>query len=504
MNSFYDLVDSLEVLGYYAEETDDIFSISFNYNKKLTSFIEYSYLSKLKNMFSECMNLYISSSINNEIDIFEFLEDEDELEDELRSIRINSSKFKLILNKEAFIKKKFGTLKNSNLIFFVNESSVLKYLDKDIYELENKIFNKDKKNTFVLGNSKTFLKNDYLMISNMQRENFAIEISDFDESPPNINTKKIISIRNELCNWINGTKWLCPDYIYFDFKNSNFIFSQKLRNMLLKYCVNISTAFIANYTNVDEQTGMLFSNINGSKKITVEYKNDVEYDIEMVKYIFQQYKWVYESNNSDKIGILRNTISMFLCDECKYSCYELMINKAADIYYSTCKTFDNYLNGKVKEYFEEQHKFREMLSNKCKDITNEIESIIETMNKNFLTSIGVILAGAIGYVAKSNIYILKVSIILYGLFMLANAIFYIPFYKLKVDEIISDYSEHVKTFKKFLGEKGIPDDKRIINIKKKFQIYWKRLIWINILLVLSSFLGAFYTKQIVDIIKKVI
>jgi hypothetical protein len=398
-------------------------------------------------------------------------------------------------------------LKNYNCNIFFSVANLINYLnDYTIQRLEQQLFSKEKNNIFLIINENVQLDNGLTLIIGGKS---LFEIDDyiknkFQTEPIDNNLKKIIEMRNEMCHWVNGTEWICPEYIYFNFDDNCQIFTEDLKRLFLKKSTNLIIPFIADYSEKDEVTNELLCNINGYKKIKVIINDCNSYDSKQVKYLFKLYKWVYADSNTDRICILRNIITIFLCGECVDSFYMQLLDKSYEIYKSVQNNFEIYLRGNVKEYFEERHKVREMITNKSKDITNEIGSIIETMSKNFLTSVGVLIAAIVGYIAKADLVIIRVSLFVYGLFILLNAVYSLPFYYIRVKGIIADYDEHIDTFRKTLIKEDIPDGKIINKNIISFYIYWIGSIIITIAIIVGSIISLIFTEKIIETLKKVL
>lgn len=409
----------------------------------------------------------------------------------------------LNINKVSLIEKifKIEIHDKFNIKLFFSDKNFLKFINQLSYkDLENKIFSQLKKTIIVILNKKILMNNDLVLIiggsANQEIEEYILNKID-----SNIDTnkyKKSIQMRNEQCNWIESTKWLCPEYLYFNSSTEGFYFTYEINQYFFKKTVNLILAFISNYTNKEDE--IIYSYINGYKKIKIQYVDNVIYENKMVYFLFKQYSWAYNGNNSDKLSMLRNLMTIFLCEECENSYYQVLLCSSEDIYKSVQNNFDIYLKNNVKEYFTETHRVREMISDKLKEVSNETNDLIGNMSKNFLTTIGVILGAAIGYLTKMNIYILKVAAIAYGIFILLNAILTVPYYKKRVNEINDNYLEHIDMFKKIVLPKHMPQ----IGIQKNitnFKIYWISYIVINVIILVITVLFILQTNFFVNLIK---
>jgi hypothetical protein len=240
---------------------------------------------------------------------------------------------------------------------------------------------------------------------------------------------------------------------------------------------------------------------NLGKKVRIDFSKLDNYLFNEVKYLFMLYKWVYSDNNSDRISILKNIITIFLCGECTTSYYTLLLRKSREIYKSVLNNFDIYLKENVKTYFEDRHKVKEMITNKSKEITIQIGALLEVMSKNFLTTAGIILVAMIGYLTKADLQILKIAVAEYGLFIVVNGLYYFPFYLVKVIEINHDYYEHIETFRKTLIPADIPEDSRIKKTNIIFYVYWGTSIVISLIVLEIAKLFVFNTSDFICFLK---
>jgi len=155
---------------------------------------------------------------------------------------------------------------------------------------------------------------------------------------------------------------------------------------------------------------------------------------------------VYSEKSPDRISILRNLTSIFLCEECNASYYELLLIKSKSIYKSVLENFELYFKENVKQYFTERSKVKETITNRYKDIANEINSIIDTMNKNLITTIGLVLGAIVGYIAKPNIIIIKVAAVCYIAFLIISGTYFFTYYRYRLYFIVNDFKDSLESF----------------------------------------------------------
>jgi hypothetical protein len=429
-----------------------------------------------------------------------------DMEDLVESTHISVFDAEIIIDKNAFVQKTLpGLIDTYNVKLFLNFANFLKHFENSsLLELEKNLFHKQKKFILLIMSESVILQNEYtLILGNRNRDYILNYINNrFNSNLPLHQDRSIIEMRNENCYWVESTTWLLPDHLYFDFSSDEFIYTSDIKNFFHGKSTNILMSFIANYTN--KETQLTFSNINGYKKISVEYKKLIDYSNDNVKYLYKQYKWSYGHNYSDKLGMLRNIISLYLADLPDRDYYSLWLDKSYEIYTSVLSNFDIYLKNNVEKYFGERHKIREVLNKKSKDILTEISSLLDTMNKNFLTAIGAVAAAIVGYLPKGNLNIVKLSVAVYIAYLVMSTSYYFPYYWFKMNIIIEDYNEHIVTFKTILIEKDIPKNTLMKKNKDKFLLYWWVSLLVTIIIICTAAYSLIYTREVIDLLKSML
>jgi hypothetical protein len=458
MDKFYSLIDMLNSLGYSSDENDRIFSMSFNYHKEIECFISYANLVEIKNIFPQYINLYISSSINHELDIFDFLEDEEEFNNEIKRLYNNAVKFKLIIYKENFIRGKIKKAENANLVFFIDNCNFYDYFSKDISFLESKVLKINKKNVFVLGNCETFLHNDFYMITNIKRDYFVEEIIEFTVNSTSNNTKCIIDKRNELCNWVDGSHFVTPEFLYVDFYNEKFTYNDDFGRLLCKRVIDLIIPFIGNFTGIVNDK--FISIISGNKRVEIKYDlGDGDYNKDACKKLFDLYSWIYEKSIFDKITICRNVISVLISAKCQGSTYKTIIDNSDWLIKSVQDNFDEFLQKNIETYFKEKNAIIDKLGSNISEVNNQISELTKLTITNITSLLGTAVAAVIGYIAKGDYTFIRLLSFLYLCYLLINSMFNLPISFIRVIQARKDFNSNKQLYLKLY-----PDDTRISNM----------------------------------------
>lgn len=397
----------------------------------------------------------------------EFIEDE------------NIIKLKIEFKKDKFIEE--FTESSHNCVFFTSIHETLNWLNKkDINQLET-CFSETNKTVILLLEDDISINNGYIYIINCDKYSISMSSNRFDET---FNDK--IKFRNDHCNWQNSTRWMTPEYLYFKFPNDYDTHYSELKNYFHKQTTNLIISYLASATYVEQ--GETLTVISGLKKISFAIKGKENYNQENIDYLYKTYKWVYSDEyNSDKIYMVRNLLTVYLCDQCSKDYYSLILEKSKQIYDTTISNFDVYLKENVENYFKERNNLRKLIHDTRIEISREIDAIISNITKNFLSSIGVILITLITYVNQGNKNMFKGALSLYIIFMVANLLFFIFHYKYKVAMIVEYFNNQLTIFDKILFGTHVPtEDESLGSVKKRFYWFYGIIIVLNVILIFAA------------------
>ncbi|NOH14894.1 hypothetical protein [Clostridium cochlearium] len=414
-------------------------------------------------------------------------------------IELKIDKKKYYLKQEEFknIKNKFTIIP-----FFYSKNFVNWIEQFNFKELEEKVFSIDKQIIFLINDCNYTLYNDNVLITNKNISNDIIQkfLKRFDIN----RNKEIARWRYEQVNWLDGTKWLNPDYFYFDFKCTNI--NELLKNYFLKNLVNLVIPHISNY--VVYENGNFLNTINGHKKITIKINELDNYSQEQVNYLYEIYKWAYTGKNSDKLGILRNLITIFLCEDCGRNYYELLLKKSKGIYNTAIKNFDIYLKENVEKYFEARQRTMDLIENKSNEVSNEISNTISNMNKTLFAFLGTIFTAIISFVENTNDILIKFLLISFIVYVVIYSSYYLSYSIIKVNQINKYYNEIIlKISDNLLGINTSEDNDNkkfsdsIDKNVKIFNWYWFITIVVNIVLIGIAFFSLEKLDGIVEVLK---
>lgn len=496
MESLYNFINLLKNCNVNYFEDSKIFSMEFNNNEVTGDLIKFKTIKNLKSEFPKHLNIYISSNAIDEIDLMEFLDDEDEFKEEVNIFFNKESKYKLTFDKNKYVEDKFGNLSIiSNIYLYVLENEFVKLFNLTYQQMETEVFKELKKNIFILGCSDTFFYNNFYMVTNIKQQKLIEEISNFINNRNVVDTRKLIQQRNELCNWIDGSHYLTPNSFHIDFNNLDFKSSEKIMKTILKKNTDLIIPFISNFTgNVDEK---YVSVINGSKRIEIEFNLDgLDYKLEQYNALYKLYNWIYEDLTFDKIIICRNVISILIAAKCNSHCkvekYKIILENGKWLLISVQDNFEKFLQGNISDYFKEKNKLVEQIKKDILGLSSQITELTKIMNTNITSLLGIAIAGVVGYIAKGETSLVKILAILYVIQLDINFVFNVPIVFIRFIQSILDLR-----FEKDMYIKYYTEDEQIKRIlkKNKFNIT-VFIIYFIFTIILTVILNYFMVKLI--------
>lgn len=457
-----------------AHKNDDIIyhnntiSITFSYFAGLEDIIAFDEIKSLNESYPKVMDIYKYTTVVNEINIFDFLEDKDEYEEEIINDKISESKYKLIINNIELIKC-IGNIKNEyNILVFVNTETLLKELEfkpQNYRDLEEKFY-KSNKNIIILIDSDTLFYNDFLIVIGLGRDDVPKKINKFFNHKNSKNS--ICELRNVSCSWVDATKYLNPNHTFFYKENPEFNIDDDIFNKLMKITANLAMLSISNFTG--EIEGVFKSVINSSKRIEIIYTDKIEYNYEECKNLYTMYKWVYDIPSIDKLNICRNVISALIVAKCQGNVLMTILKNSELLLHSLNDNLESYAQENVSKFFEEKSKKKKELLEDIKDITEQTESIIKLIVNNMTSLIAVSIAGVVVYMAKSSFLVVKILGILYVLQLDISLALSIPINSFKCSDTLNNFERIKKEYEKIyfkdndinIYEKKMKTNKRLL------------------------------------------
>ncbi|NFO10961.1 hypothetical protein FDB29_07530 [Clostridium botulinum] len=484
MDLFFDFINCIANLSSsHIFEDKKSFTIEFTYDKSVNKFLNDATLSQLNNIFLNTLSLYVIKN-NFEINLFDFIDDED-LINEVNKLNQNY-KLKIVFNKTSYIQENISC--NANVILFVQTKNLINKFNR-FSDIENDLFSTTKKNVIILYDSNDYFHNDFYMITNINRVSYLSEIEKFSNQSLSMNYENIINTRNEMCNWVDGSHFLIPEYLFVNFQNTDFESTDQMRTYILKYTVDLIIAFIGNFTGTISDENLTV--INGTKRIEIYYDLDIaDYTIESYDNLYKLYCWIYDNSTFDKINICRNVISILITAKCQGSSYKTLLTNSDWLLKSVQDNFKSFLKSNIKEYFKEQNILMNKLYDNISSISKQISELTKLSVTNITSLLGTIIAAVIGYIAKGDLLYIKILTVLYLSFLWINSLLNLPISIIRVFQYRNDFKSNKDSYEILL-----PDDQKLEKLKSRntfntvvYFIYIAITIIINIIITRIPFI----------------
>ncbi|AMN31773.1 hypothetical protein [Clostridium perfringens] len=484
MDKLFLFINQLEKYKANVTQKGDIIEFSLNYDKKLDSLISYNNILELNNLYPNTINLYIKNSCTEEIDLIDYIDDQDDFEGELKRLKPESSLL-IIIKFNEFINIFLKDYKSKITLYYSEREFLNKFNTTVDYVDIEEIFFKSDKNIVIIIKSELYLYNDKLLITNFQREDLKEEIKNFLNNAIE-DTSKAIQLRNTSCNWIGAPSKITPVDLYMDFDNEDFLLSDNLKRILIELNCKLIIIFFSNFTSNVE--GKYISTINGNKRIEIDdFENSSYYTENSYRELITIYEWIYKDGSIDKLSICRNLISVLISAKCQGSKLKTILDNTDLLLKSLHDNLEAYASENVNNYFKERNTLKKEISKDVNSINSQIDNIIKLLLTNFTSLIGISIAGVVGYIAKGDIFFIKILSILYVVQLNINCILNIPIYIIRSFEFHNDFNAKVKEYKELYF-----DDAALKKFKKRKKkntiILFVYFIIIFLIIVIINFL----------------
>lgn len=381
-------------------------------------------------------------------------------------------------------------LMNVNLLLFVHTQNFVQWFAPLNVE---EVFQKDRKTIVVLLDETHVLENEFVtVLGKCSTERILKKVE--EAQCFSYNKQKAIEDRNSNCNWGGGTKFVTPDYFYFD--SVSLTTPGNLRAMFDSKLISLAVAFFASLTQIENDK--LQSTINGYKTVKMDLSVRVPVNASSV---YSLYSWVYTSKTSDKLGILRNITSLYLKSDPAIN-LSLFCENIDDILNSAKSSFEIYLKENVKLYFDQKKKIEESIQAKVKEITQDISSVLDSMNKNVFAAIGLVAGGMLTYVNNGNKSLVVLALTLYIAFLLINTAFYGIYTFISVGQANKAFTNYIQYIKKTMTEDDVDSlvGDTVKDKKALFYRVWFAMLFLSAVLLITGLYAIYDINYLLSLV----
>jgi len=303
---------------------------------------------------------------------------------------------------------------------------------------------------------------------------------------------------SENCHFGNSDKYSVNPYHFHPTKDDN----QDFKNSFDSLCCLFSMIYIFDISSITD--ARLYFKINGFKAIQGEV--DINYDFQKGKKLFFEiFEWCYSSdgNVADKIGIVRNIISIHFKDK--------LLDLDNGVFTSIKSAFKTYLKENVSRYIELRGKIQDELnwiSQKSGEIVDRYISSYQKSIFTFLSFfISVFVLRIISKANSSSIFNKDATILSLAFLCLSIVFLVFSSWNLSVEKkrLKRKYQNLKERFKDLLVQKDIDNiltndiefDYEIGYIENRHKIYlWLWILTIAILLITVVAVSDYLTFEL--------
>lgn len=379
-----------------------------------------------------------------------------------------------------------NTLVNSINSIFINEQFNFPYIDVHYY------------NIIIIMDSDIYINNEFLTITSLKK----FKISKFENILNNnsILIKKIDFKRNN-CHLEFNSGDLPVDLFIFEYYDPNFNITNIIKSSINSLIIKLALIHLCNIATLDDSNINL--KFNGERVIDISIPRCSIIEFENIKHLIELYNIAYSSLKIESLYMIRNTISLYICDDCSINpliSFNINIKDIIDAckYNLQIASINN-----VNNYFATRYTLFEFLDNNTQKIKDQISSLISKMNSTFLSTIASMVGISLVYLKDKNTSILRISLLIYSLYLIIDFISTFSFNLFSYRKILSEFTKKKSTFKTLLEpyEKIDKDYLELKNTKIMFVSYYIIYLIIYVLMISISLLTFFNLEYTINILK---
>lgn len=504
MNCYEEINKYIRSLFYeenldFSETNNDITIVGKSKLEDSESFIKF-----LKEVFSSEIKKCFKVIINNDglpVNIKEYCDIEIYIDDIKREYKVESITVKVNKRelKENYINK-YNFLKKINLQIYYSQKRLEEKIKASKCYLED-LLCEDKYSIFLILNEKcSVIYNGFAIISEDTITIETLQLSSQKYTERLEVRKEQIKQRNELSNWIGGTKWITPNELFSDIEYIN----NNIVEVIVELCTDLIIKSLANITI--DTNGKLKSIFIATKRAEIEY-NATEYSINSMKNLFKLYTWVYSNSTADKINFVRNIIVSIVVAKCQGHIYNLILKNSDWLVVSSKDSYDEFIEDSIEKYFESRFTLIDRIKNNVNSVNQKIDELMMKNSNNALAFVATIATGLLTYSSEDNssLKIMKVIMLAYCLVLLVNVFYIIPSIKRQFKQIEEEYGYNINKYnEKFkLSEPLDIEEKHFAENKKSIE---KTFFIMNTIYMIISIVILFlvFKNGLLDYIIKLI
>lgn len=258
--------------------------------------------------------------------------------------------------------------------------------------------------------------------------------------------------RRRECYWQVGELSLTPYHLLLEKATLSRV---EITNAIGELNNRLAVVHLSQHTSLNY--GALQSEIRGYKQVEVSLSPlDQNLTKTPAADIVDLFKWSYENHSSDKLGIVRQIISLLLDDQTDDN-YMRLTAKAGDILISSKSNFQLFLKRNVELYFDKRLRVSQYLQKFTDEVDKSIAEITTDLIGNLYKTIGLIIGVFIAALIDPA-YTPQVALlaaILYLIYLLFILFYWLPSMNTKFCEQVREYDHAVVELQDVLAQDEI-------------------------------------------------
>lgn len=258
-----------------------------------------------------------------------------------------------------------------------------------------------------------------------------------------------ILFQNEESNWEIVMPGLTPYHLFAEgagFNNSDIL--ETIAQLRERLCI----AYLADRLGLKD--GTLTCEFKGQKKTQVRIpplgvgSSDNS--------VFKLFAWAFENSSSDKLGIVRQIISIQLGDNAERN-YSVLCSRAGEILGIAKSNFQLFLRRSVELYFDKRLKVSEFLQKFSEEVGTRVSDLTSELVGNLYKTIGVILGVVIAALVdpKQTPVVAYYTSLLYLVYVTFILVYLLPSAYWRFRNKVQEYQYNVSELRDVLSEEEI-------------------------------------------------
>lgn len=258
-----------------------------------------------------------------------------------------------------------------------------------------------------------------------------------------------ISFRDEECHWEIDIPSLSPYHLHFESSSLN---RTDILDSIARVRDRLSVAYLAN--RVQTHDGTLKCEFRGHKRVQI-ITSPLSNHVASVS-IFKLFAWAYENSSSDKLGIVRQILSLQLGDDTDGN-YSTLKEKSSEILEIAKSNFQLFLRRSVELYFDKRLKVSQFLQKFSEEVGASVSELTSELVSNLYKTVGVILGVVIAALVdpKQTPFIAFLTSLLYLIYIIFILIYLLPSTYWRLQRRVQDYQHSISGLRDVLSKEEI-------------------------------------------------